>query len=192
MEALWPDEEAEALPNRLSVALTALRTGLDPERQFASGYFLVADRHSVRLDLEHVTVDVESFLAAASTGLRLLDQRSAEAATTLEAAERLYTGDFLEEDVYEEWAVSLREEARVAYVAVARGLAETSAEAGEHDGAVRYQLRILERDRYDERAHLGLVTALARGGRHGEAHRQYRRYVTLMEEIEVEPAPVPR
>ncbi len=191
MEVLWPDEEVEALPNRLSVALTALRTGLDPERQFASGYFLVTDRHSVRLDLEHATVDVESFLAAASAGLRLLEQGSVEAATTLEAAERLYTGDFLEEDVYEDWAVSLREEARGAYVAVARGLAETSAEAGEHDAAVRYQLRILERDRYDERAHLGLVTALARGGRHGEAHRQYRRYATLMEEIEVEPAPVP-
>jgi DNA-binding SARP family transcriptional activator len=52
-------------------------------------------------------------------------------------------------------------------------------------------LRILERDAYDEGAHLGLVDALRAAGRHGEARRRYGFYAAKMEEIAVEAAPYP-
>ncbi len=44
--------------------------------------------------------------------------------TLLRAAEAAYSGDFLEEDVYADWAAGMREEARALYVRVARVLAE--------------------------------------------------------------------
>jgi DNA-binding SARP family transcriptional activator len=139
-----------------------------------------------------VPVDVEEFLAAAADGL----ERSArgerdEALALLAAAETAFTGDFLEDDPYEDWALSLREEARAVYLAVARTLARAAAEAGEHDLAVRYHLRVLERDAYDEEAHLGLVATLAAAGRHGEARRRYRIYGEQMGELGVEAAPFP-
>jgi DNA-binding SARP family transcriptional activator len=56
---------------------------------------------------------------------------------------------------------------------------------------VRYRLRILELDPYDEDAHLGLVSALVAAGRHGDARRQHRFYATRMEEIGVEAVPFP-
>jgi DNA-binding SARP family transcriptional activator len=56
---------------------------------------------------------------------------------------------------------------------------------------VPHLLRILEIDRYDEQAHLGLVTALAGAGRHGEAHRHYLNYRRAMDDLGVEPAPFP-
>jgi len=87
--------------------------------------------------------------------------------------------------------VALREEARVVYLAVARTLARSAAAAGEHDLAVRYHLRVLERDAYDEEAHLGLVATLAAAGRHGEARRRYRIYGQKMDELGVEPTPFP-
>ncbi len=62
---------------------------------------------------------------------------------------------------------------------------------GDADGATRYYLRILERDPYDEGAHLGLVAALVAAGRHGEARRRYGFYAAKMEEISVEAAPFP-
>jgi DNA-binding SARP family transcriptional activator len=138
-------------------------------------------------------VDVEEFLAMANAGLDRQRQPGAgpEALAELVAAESAYTGDFLEEDPYDDWAVPLREEARATYLAVARTLAAAAAGAGRHDQAVRYHLRVLERDPYDEDAHLGLVATLSGAGRHGEARRRYRLYAGRMAELGVEAAPFP-
>jgi DNA-binding SARP family transcriptional activator len=59
------------------------------------------------------------------------------------------------------------------------------------DATTRYSLRVLERDPYDEPAHLGLVAALDGAGRHGEARRRFRAYCARMDEIGVESAPFP-
>src|SRR4030095_14892354 len=87
-----------------------------------------------------------------------------------------YTGDFLEDDPYEDWAVSLREEARAVYLAVARTLARSAAAAGDYDLAVRHPLRGLERDAYAQEPPRGRVATRAAAGRHGEARRRYRIY----------------
>jgi len=190
METLWPEEDPAPLSNRLSVALSTVRGVLDPERRFEPDRFVAADRHAAWLaDLE---VDVEEFLAAARDGLAAYAKgEQDQALALLTSAEVTYAGDFLEEDRYEDWAVPLREEARAAYLAVTRTLARIAAGAGDDDLAVRYHLRLLERDPYDEEAHIGLVLALARAGRHGEARRRYRLYTERMTEIGVEAAPFP-
>ncbi len=72
-----------------------------------------------------------------------------------------------------------------------RPLAELADVSGEHDAAIRYRLRILERDPYDESAHLGIVTALLAASRHGGARRRYGDYAARMDEIGVEAAPFP-
>jgi ATP/maltotriose-dependent transcriptional regulator MalT len=192
METLWSDEAPEKLANRLSVALTTVRTILDPEKRFDAEHFVIADKSAVGLDFAHMTVDVEDFLNSAREGFGLgREGRHEEATAMLIAAEETYTGDFLEEDPYEDWSVALREEARATYVSVARSLAGTALEASDYDSAARYYLRLLERDPYDEQAHLGLVRTMNLGGRHGEARRWYRTYVTRMHELGVEPAPFP-
>lgn len=191
-ELLWPDEDPEPLGNRLSVALATVRSVLDPDKAFAAEYFLPADKSAIALDLDHVELDVEAFLDEASAAARLARSGDrAGARARLEAAEALYGGDFLEEDPYEDWAVGLREEAQATYISIARSLAESSATDGDADGATRYYLRILERDPYDEGAHLGLVGALVAAGRHGEARRRYGFYAAKMDEIAVEASPFP-
>jgi DNA-binding SARP family transcriptional activator len=178
MSTLWPDESPRLLGNRFSVALSTARTILRPGS-------LVTENDAVRLNHAVVSVDVTSFLSDAAAGLRT------DAIPLLVAAECAYTGDFLEEDPYEDWSIELREEARLTYLQVAAALAEHAAEVGEHVAASRYCLRILERDRYSETAHLALVRALVAVGSHGEARRRYRTYVLRMREIDVEPTPFP-
>jgi ATP/maltotriose-dependent transcriptional regulator MalT/DNA-binding SARP family transcriptional activator len=191
-ELLWPDEDPEPLGNRLSVALATVRAVLDPDKRFAAEWFVPADKSAIGLDLEHVELDVELFLAAAANAERLVRNGDAAGARASRAeAERLYGGDFLEEDPYEDWAVALREEAQATYISLARTLAEDAAATGDADGATRFYLRILERDPFDEGAHLGLVAALVAAGRHGEARRRYGFYAAKMEEISVEAAPFP-
>ena len=127
MEVLWPGEDPRVVGGRLSVALSTVRAVLDPAKVFASERFVRADRTAVRLDLSALSVDVEDFLEDASTGLALRRAgRLDDANDALQHAEAAYAGDFLEEDAYEEWAVSLREEARAAYVTVAHALAQVA------------------------------------------------------------------
>jgi DNA-binding SARP family transcriptional activator len=192
IEALWPGEDPERCANRLSVALSTLRGVLDPQRRFGADRFVLSTGGAVALDLDHVAVDLEAFLSAATAGLALREEgRTAEAHARLVAAEAAYAGDLLEEDLYEDWAVGAREDARDVYIRVARCLAADARAAGDHDGAVRFLLRVLERDAYDEEAHLALVAAFADAGRHGEARRAFRAYRGRMDEIGVEPASFP-
>jgi ATP/maltotriose-dependent transcriptional regulator MalT/DNA-binding SARP family transcriptional activator len=192
IEALWPGDDPARCANRLSVALSTLRGVLDPQRRFGADRFVMSVGGAVALDLDHVAVDLEAFLGAAATGLALREEgRIAEAHEHLLTAEAAYAGDLLEEDLYEDWAVAAREDARDVYVRVARSLATDARAAGDHDAAVRFLLRVLERDAYDEDAHLGLVAAFAEAARHGEARRAFRTYRARMDEIGVEPASFP-
>lgn len=183
LDFLWPDQGESVASPRLSVALSTVRSVLDPEKRYSPDRFVGADRATIWLDGETTTVDVEGFLHDARGGL------DTNNLPLLRAAEAGYSGDFLEEDVYADWAAGMREEARALYVRVARVLAERG--KGDPDAAAGYLLRILQRDQYDERAHLGLVSAFLTSGAHGEARRAYRTYIQRMAELEVEPAPYP-
>ncbi len=187
MALLWPGEEPARVANRFSVALSTARLVLDPDRGDTHG--IVADADQVRLDPAVVDVDVLRFLADAKAALS--SGRPTTAVALLSAAEAAYAGDFLEEDPYADWAAELRENARLTYLQVASALAEHSAATGDHVAASRYCLRILERDCYDETAHLTVIRCLTATGSHGEARRRYRTYVQRMREIEVEPSPFP-
>lgn len=183
LDLLWPDQDESVASPRLSVALSTVRSVLDPNKRYPPDGFVGADRATIWLDGEQAAVDVELFLHDAWEGLNTGDLR------LLRAAEAAYSGDFLEEDVFADWAAGMREEARALYVRVARVLAERGRR--DPDAAAGYLLRILHRDQYDERAHLGLVSAFQASGAHGEARRAYRTYVQRMAELEVEPAPYP-
>jgi DNA-binding SARP family transcriptional activator len=192
IERLWPDEDPAKAGNRLSVALSTIRSVLDPGRAHGSDHYVVAARESVALNLSHVEIDVNAFFEEAQAGRALLRSGDREAGLErLRSAEARYLGEFLEDHPYADWAIGLREEARVEFISIARLLAKVDSEAGDHDAAARWYMRILEQDPYDEPAHLGLVTAMATAGRHGSARRLYRMYVSRMAELEVEPAAFP-
>ncbi len=192
IEALWPDKQPGPLSNRLAVAVATLRGVLDPDRRYESDRFIGGDLEALWLQPGGAAIDVESFLADATAALALAARgQQSEAVALLAVAEEAYGGDFLEEDPYADWAEPLREQARGAYIAVVRALAEAAEARGDVEAAARYALRLLERDPYDEETHLGLVAALERGRRRGEARRRYRLYVTAMRDLGVEALPFP-
>jgi ATP/maltotriose-dependent transcriptional regulator MalT/DNA-binding SARP family transcriptional activator len=192
MEELWPAEDPSKLGNRLAVALATVRGVLDKDRRFPPDHFVASEDASLFMRLGNVEIDLEVFLSTAAKGFDLLRAGDPDRGLeTLAAAENLYRGDFLEGDPYQEWTVAPREEARVTYIAVSHILGANAIEEADTDTAVRLYLRILEKDPYDETAHLGLVGALASLGRYGDARRAHLAYVARMEEIEVEASPFP-
>jgi DNA-binding SARP family transcriptional activator len=76
-------------------------------------------------------------------------------------------------------------------VEIARALASDATASGDHEAAARFCRRILERDPYDERAHLALAESLSAAGRHGEARRCYGIYVQRLQELGLEAIPFP-
>jgi DNA-binding SARP family transcriptional activator len=192
METLWPEEDPGRSAPRLSVALSTIRSVLDPGKEHAADHYLRTDRGSVWLALDHLSVDLETFHANARRGQELAEKGGADDAwAALQAAEADYHGEFLGEDPYEDWAVPAREAARNAYQQSLRTLADLALGRSDPDMAAGYLRRQLEHDPYDEPVHLKLVAALAAAGHHGEARRAYQRYATRMEELNVEAAPLP-
>jgi DNA-binding SARP family transcriptional activator len=190
-EQLWPDEP-DSTGNRLSVALSILRGVLDPTKRFDADHFVTTDRTAIWLNLDSVAIDVEAFMVAVEHAAGLRRQGRTEAAIdALHVAEATYTGDFLEENPYDDWTVGLREQVRAAYLDTARALAADADRRHDHAASVRFRLRILERDPFDEQSHLALVTSLVRGGRHGEARRAYALYLRRMRELGIEGSPFP-
>lgn len=160
IDMLWPDEsDALRLSARLSVQLSAVR------RMLAGG--VVADRSSVRLDLKHVTTDLERYFAAD-------DDEEVVAA---------YRGEFLPDDVYEDWSAPMRDEVRTRFLTAGHRLAERLAEDGDLDRVLDLARRLLEVDRYDERAHRLLVGTLGEMGEWGEAERARRTWEEAREAL---------
>jgi DNA-binding SARP family transcriptional activator len=195
-ELLWPDVAADRAAARLSVALSTLRSVLDPQRVHPSDHYLASQGSSVWLRRSSLDIDVEAFLAQANAALGGVAGVTGAAGTpgaqdALAQAEAAYTGDFCAEDRYADWATVLREEARAAYVAVARALARRHAGVADHETAARFLLRLLACEPYDEQAYLLLVRELDAAGRHGDARRMYRAYAARMAELDVEQAPYP-
>jgi len=180
-EALWPGEPPGPLSNRLSVALSTLRKVLDPDRSRPTDHYVAADAQSLMLRVDHVEVDVVAFLHAADVAI------AGGKSQALREAERLYTGDFLEEDLYEDWAVDCREHARSVALEVSRRLAEAAVRSGDDEDAGRHLRRILERDPHDEAAWIALIAVLGRLRRYGEARRQHALYARRMAELDVSP-----
>jgi ATP/maltotriose-dependent transcriptional regulator MalT/DNA-binding SARP family transcriptional activator len=190
-EALWPNEDPAPLPNRLSVALSTLRKVLDPERSHPADHFVAADGQSLGLRTEHLSLDVISFLEVAAAGIGLATRADrAGAEDKLREAETLYTGDFLEEDLYQDWSVDCREEARSAAQEVSRLLARAAIRRDDEEDATRHLRRLLERDPYDADAWTALLGALLRLRRYGEARRQHTVYARRMAELAIAPVPL--
>ncbi len=187
IEALWPGEPPDRGARRLSVLLSSARRAIDPEHALPPDAVLAGDATTVRLVVERAEVDVLQFLGLAAAAFSGAEPDAA----ALQAVAAAYTGDFLEDDPYLDWAVGLREEARAAFTRSLRALAGLAAGAGRLDEAIGWQRRLLERDPYDEEASLSLVRALHATGRPGAARRAYQGYVRRMADLDVEPAPFP-
>jgi ATP/maltotriose-dependent transcriptional regulator MalT/DNA-binding SARP family transcriptional activator len=185
MELLWPGVSPAVASNRLSVLLSTVRDVLQPHPVGEPP--LATTDGAVSLNRAQVSVDVEDFLAQATAALDADQAQESDATTRLKDAVVAHTGEFLEDDPYQEWATTLAEEVRATHIALLRALCARLRDAGDTDAVVRYTLRLLEHDRYDEDAYRSLIGVLLEGGRLGEARRHHQNYARRMAEIDVQP-----
>lgn len=188
MELLWPDTDRSVASNRLAVLLSTVRDVLQSQPEGENP--LIDTNGATVLNLSRVHVDLENFLTQATAALAAHRANAPDANAQIEAALAAHTGDFLEAEPYYDWAAATAEQVRAVHIALLQAITARVREAGDTDAAVQYTLRLLEQDRYDERAYLSLVTVLLNAGRLGEARRYYQTYIRRMKEIDVQPSPL--
>jgi DNA-binding SARP family transcriptional activator len=138
---------------------------------------------------EAVWVDAEVFE-------RCIDEGSAkqrqgqweEALHCYREAQRLYRGDYLEEDIHADWCAEERDRLHEIHLEMLAGMGECHAACGRYEEAVSVSRKILVDDPCRESMHRVLMEYLIRLGHIDSAMAQYRHCErVLAQELDVEP-----
>jgi DNA-binding SARP family transcriptional activator len=190
MDLFWRDAGPEAARNNLNVAIYGLRQALRAARpDFA--HILYQDDHYLLNPAMEIWVDVEEFVRRYEMG-RNLERKGklVEAMREYEAAEGLYQGDFLEEDLYQDWPIPRREGLKDSYLTILDRLSRHYLEEERYGACIHVCRRILAEDDCREDAHRRLMRCYSQQGQRNLALRQYHLCVeTLARVLDVSPMP---
>jgi DNA-binding SARP family transcriptional activator len=160
IETLWPESDPTTGANSLKVTAHNLRSALEPDRPIGlPGTFVIAQDRTYRLDPDaDIWIDVDAFQRHAHQG-HALDARgeTGPAKHYYEQAEALYAGDYLEDDVYEDWTIVRREQLKDLYLEILGRLALMSFRGEAHHAAIRYCHKIVTADPCREDAYQMLM-----------------------------------
>ncbi len=192
IEYLWSQMDPSAAQRNFKVALNTLYQVLEPERApgSESAYVLREGTvYNLRPNAD-LWLDSQYFKQLIQEAKSLLELNSQEAIYRLEAAVKLYQGEYLPEMRYETWAAAEREQLAVSFLHAADHLSGYYLKSGRMEETLEICQRILSYDNCWERAYRHMMVAYDRLGDHGQAARTYQRCVqTLHGELDVNPAP---
>ncbi len=173
---LWPESNLKKARWSLNSAVHGLRKLLAGCPASASlNYVLLEEGHYRLSSSALVSTDVEEFDAHYERGRRFeAAGHEAKAALEYEAAVGLYRGDYLIEDLYEDWTMVERERLTNAYVDMLGRLASRYMGVGRAEECIGACFRVLEKDRCHEQSYRLLMRCYAGMGQRGRALRQYR------------------
>lgn len=190
MALFWPDTDLEAARRNLHQAIYSLRQTLrryQPEIQYV---LYEQDHYSLNPQVP-IWLDVDAFEEEVQISRTLISgNQLTEALTALRNAESLYLGDFLEEDLAEEWTIRPRDRLRNLYLATASQLSDQYLAATDTSAAIALYNKILSTDPCDESAHRGLMRCYVAQNQRHLALRQYQTCCRILEEqLGVQPTP---
>lgn len=172
-DALWPDASHRDALTRVRQYVHQLRLSLEPRRSPGSRSSFIGTRRG-GYALENVWVDADEFAHRVEAGLRAhATSDHARARFELDAAHRLYRGDFLADEPYAEWTLAERDRLRDLNSRSLRALVELEVEAGRLDAAADLARALTEVDAFDVDVWRRYLELCLRRGRRSEAARQY-------------------
>ena len=189
LEGLWPEVEPARGLNNLNQSAWWLRGALDPEDRHPRRLRRVEE--TCRLDPgEGYAYDVEEFeRALAQADLSWGPGRRDRAAPHLRRAVELYSGDFLAELPYEEFASVERERLRDRFRRALGRLVRIEADAERWDEVIPLSRRGVQDDPLSEEFQYALIRGLHRVGHRQEALEAYHRFETAMvRELDLPPS----
>lgn len=188
-DALWPQGGRQSLVS-VRHFIHGLRDKLEPERpKRAPSSFIVTVQGGYAVNRRRVRIDADEFEESVSAGLAASAKGEDELATErLEAGLSLYTGEFLADEPYSEWAYAERDRMRGLAAKALRGLATIKLEGRDLEGAGTQMERLADLEPYDNQVQRELLTIWLAQGRRTEAARRYTTFrVRMLKEFGEEP-----
>lgn len=180
---LWPESNLKRARGALNTSIHALRKSLD-SRPLPAGYssyvMLEEGRYSL-CPAVRVWTDADEFDSSYDEGRSMERAEGMSAAVAkYERAVELYRGDYLAEDLYEEWTMIERQRFANTYVDVLHRLSDYYADTEQYSKCIGACYKILKKDAYYEAAHRLLMSCYARLGMRTQALQQYRLYERML------------
>jgi DNA-binding SARP family transcriptional activator len=189
MDVFWPKVELGDARRNLHQAIYSLRQTLRREQPDIQLIQFKKDCYLLNSELD-IWLDFDEFERHVQVGQRLETAgRLAEAMAEYSLAEGLYQGDFLKEDLYEDWPRLQRDHLRSLYLDIADRLSEYYVQQGEYTAAIALCQKVLAQDNCYEQAHRRLMHCYLGLGQRHLAVRQYQNCVeALREELDLTPS----
>ena len=190
MDLFWPNAGTEAARRNLHQAIYCLRHTLRQRESDISAILFENDCYLLNPEL-NIWIDVVEFKERVETGRALEKEgKQKEAAAVYELAEKLYSGDFLADDLFEEWPYIQREHLRSIYLDVASRLSDYYLSEQDFTRLIHLGQKVLRHDNCYEEAYRWLMWGYLARGQRQLALRQYLQCVeTLKAELDVSPSP---
>jgi ATP/maltotriose-dependent transcriptional regulator MalT/DNA-binding SARP family transcriptional activator len=179
IEVFWPEADKRSVMMSLRAALCELKKTLRKQGLEAEDLSLLLKESRDTLEVltgNHLIVDVDSFLELSGKHCMPSQKRA-----IFEEMLELYKGDFLEEDLYEDWTFAFREELRSVYFRSALELAGIYMTEHDNIKAEKLLLRMLSMDQYNEEACLLLLKLYFSENQRGRAVKLYKSFTTRFE-----------
>lgn len=191
IELLWSDSDPESSIHNLHTTVYNLRRSLYPKERNSS-HSVISYRNGLYwLDPpDGFYTDVLDFQDLIKAGAELEKEDPERALDEWLRALELYRGDFLEEDLYEDWTVALRTNLREQYIETALRTAELLVERrSDFARAVQVCRSALTYDPTREKLHQAIIKYLLKQGRNVDAVMQYKECEKILEdEVGLEPS----
>jgi DNA-binding SARP family transcriptional activator len=190
MDLFWRDDEPESARRNLYQAIYLLRQALQVGSKELPYVLSTNGCYGLNPELT-IWLDCELFEAYYQNGQKFeRDQDLAQARHEYEAAEALYEGDFLAEDIYEEWPIPRRQQLKNAHLDILSRLSHFYYGQRNWTMGNTYSQKLLHIDNCREDAHRDLMQAYVNMGQRHLALRQYHHCVdALQDELGAIPSP---
>lgn len=183
IEYMFQDQDPEKASNNIQGRISELRKALEPElKQGKDSICILRNEHGYLItEAAPIETDLEKYLAAVSDGESAIKEDSwHDAILKFEEALALQTGELLEEDKYEDWAIEMCEHLRRKRAELMEIYADCYAHLGEYSKAVEIVDEWIQIDPFNERAVRAKLGYLYLKGEPKKAIQAYDRFVEAL------------
>ncbi len=190
MEVLWPGGSPDSSANNLKTVMYQVRDTLKP--LFGSGrtnpVLFKEGRYLLNPEID-IIVDFIEFERHWKQGKQFEKEgNSGEARIEYEKAASMYSGDFMEEELYQEWTIPYRESLKDIYLLLTDKLSEMALLSDDYITCIEYCHKILAKDECREDVYRKLMKCYNRLGQDNNALKWYDKCrLTIKTELGTQP-----
>ncbi len=193
IETFWPKSDAKKGRSNVWQAISTIKEILEPESppKERCRYISAKNESYQLLCPPNSYVDIETFEDKIKETKSLLKEGSInKALICAQEALEIYKGDFLPEDIYQEWTQSFRTYYQNLYQEILEIMGDIQWQKGLDYELKETALKLLQIDHLSEKAYEWLILISIKKGNLADAKRIYKKFKeTLKKEMDLEPSP---